>query len=149
MASKRVGAPPASGSSMKASDVGSFILRLGLGAIAVSQAYPSLSGLFEGGGVANPYAKVTESLGLPVALGPAMVWALAVSGVLLVLGLATRFAALLVALAVGFDLYARSTTGVEWVEIELPVMLVCAALALLAGGGGSIALERLFKRRKK
>ena len=98
------------------------------------------------------FARFLDSLGVPYPEVNA--WVAAITefggGLLIVFGLFTRFGALGVAIAMGVAAFlvhlgswdARSN------GMELPVMLMCMALALVFTGPGRISLDALFFRAK-
>ena len=127
---------------------GVALVRLGLGA---SMTYHGLSkllpppgqahaGFFAG---ANYFSTFIVSLGLPFFLGYLSVAAEFLGGLLLLLGLATRGAAFVVAINMLVALFSvnlrHGLTGSEYT-----LALIVMALALVLAGGGALSLDRLL-----
>ncbi len=130
-----------------ATDLALLILRVGTGVIFIPHGYPKMTG--GGGDEKGGYAHLTQSLaqmGLPFPYAfAALVGAIEFfGGLLLILGLQTRWAALALAfvmlVATGRVLSQRGFVG----EADFPFSLLVATVALALLGGGTISVEQLF-----
>jgi putative oxidoreductase len=136
--------------------LGLAVLRVTLGAIFVMHGYLGLAGIGPAG-----IAGYTTRMGYPAALGPALAWYLIVAhgvgGLLLVLGLWTRWAALaqvpimasalfLHHLRQGFFLKGVIVDAAKGVAIaagyEYVLLVLAGTITLVLAGGGRLALDR-------
>lgn len=136
--------------------LGLALLRVTLGAIFLMHGYLGLAVIGPAG-----VGAYTTRMGYPAALGPALGWymilAHSVGGILLVLGLFTRWAALaqLPIMASAFFLYHLRQgfflTGIvldqtQGIAIaggyEYTLLVLAATLTLVLSGGGALALDR-------
>jgi putative oxidoreductase len=140
----------------RAQGLGLAVLRVTLGVIFVMHGYLALAVIGPAG-----VAGYTTRMGYPPALGPALAWYLilvhSVGGILLVLGLLTRWAAaaqlpimasalFLHHLRQGFFLTGIVVDAARGVAIaggsEYSLLVLAATLALTLAGGGALALDR-------
>ena len=138
------------------SGLGLAVLRVTLGVIFAMHGYLALA-LIGPAGVAG----YTTRIGYPAALGPALAWYLilvhSVGGILLILGLFTRWAALaqmpimasaffLLHLRQGFFLTGIVVDPARGVAIaggyEYTLLVLAATITLVLAGGGALALDR-------
>jgi putative oxidoreductase len=136
--------------------LGLAVLRVTLGVIFAMHGYLALA-LIGPAGVAG----YTTRIGYPAALGPALAWYLIlahlVGGILLILGLFTRWAALaqvpimasaffLLHLRQGFFLTGIVVDPARGVAIaggyEYTLLVLAATITLVLAGGGALALDR-------
>jgi putative oxidoreductase len=136
--------------------LGLAVLRVTLGVIFAMHGYLALA-LIGPAGVAG----YTTRIGYPAALGPALAWYLilahSVGGILLILGLFTRWAALaqvpimasaffLLHLRQGFFLTGIVVDPARGVAIaggyEYTLLVLAATITLVLAGGGALALDR-------
>ncbi len=128
--------------------LGIALVRLGLGTSMTYHGFskllppePGHAGLLAG---VNHFSTFVASLGLPFFLGYASVGAEFLGGLLLLLGLATRGAAFVVAINMLVALFSvnlrHGLTGSEYT-----LALIVMALALLLTGGGAFSLDRLLR----
>jgi putative oxidoreductase len=124
-------------------DIGLLILRLGVGGfILVAHGWGKLVG----------FGDLAARFPDPIGLGPTSSLALAVfaealCGLLLVLGLGTRFAAvplLVTMLVAAFVVHADD----PWAKKELALLYAVPFLTLVFTGGGRFALERVIRFRR-
>jgi putative oxidoreductase len=126
-------------------------LRLSLGAIFIGHGAQKLFGWFGGRGLQATAELFATRLGLV----PGMFWALLASageffgGILILLGLATRFGALNIA-AVMLVAMFRVHWGAFFLPsgIEFTLALLGSSLALLIGGGGRLSLDEVIQGRR-
>lgn len=131
-----------------AGDWGLVILRIAVGVIFVIHGYSKFFKVPPVGGAAN-LAKFLGMMGIPAPLF--LAWVVAIvefpGGIALILGLFTRWIALLMAIdmvvaiwkakmARGVKFWAQDTTG--W---EFDFLILAAALALMLLGAGSVSLD--------
>jgi putative oxidoreductase len=127
-------------------------LRLSLGVIFIGHGAQKVLGSFNGPG----WAKWTAmSQAVPFTfMRPAPLWlgaaALAelVGGVLILLGLLTRFGAFLIICTMLTAIKLLWPAFFAPTGIELPVALLGSALALLIGGGGQASIDRMISGRR-
>jgi putative oxidoreductase len=125
------------------------ILRLGLGAILIPHGMQKLFGAFGGMGLTSN-AALFERLGYT----PGMFWGTLVGctefvgGILLVLGLFTRFAAAAVLIFMIVAIKFTSAKGFFWSAggYEYPLLIGICALFVLIRGGGRCSLDRMIGR---
>jgi putative oxidoreductase len=125
------------------------ILRIALGAILIPHGCQKLFGMFGGMGfTAN--AALFERLGY----SPGTFWGTLVGltefvgGILLVLGLFTRFAAAAVLIFMITAVHFTSAKGFFWGSggMEYPILIGICALFFLIRGGGNCSLDRTIGR---
>jgi putative oxidoreductase len=119
-------------------------LRLGLGITLAAHGAQKLFGWFGGYGLKGTAGFFDQSLGMH----PGLLWAtLAGSGeffggLLVLIGLATRFASLTTAIVMAVAVWTMHAGGFFAPNgIELPLALLTASLALLVSGGGALSLD--------
>ena len=136
--------------------LGLTILRVTLGAIFVMHGYLGLAEIGPAG-----IGNYTTRMGYPAALGPALAWyfilAHGIGGLLLIVGLFTRWAALaqLPIMASAFFLYhirqgffltgivIDATRGIAIAGgFEYVLLVLAATVTLVLAGGGALALDR-------
>ena len=125
------------------------ILRIGVGAILIPHGMQKLFGAFGGMGLTNN-AALFERLGYT----PGMFWGTLVGctelvgGILLVLGLFTRFAAAAVLIFMIVAIKFTSAKGFFWSAggYEYPLLIGICALFFLIRGGGQCSLDRMIGR---
>ncbi|HXZ79351.1 MAG TPA: DoxX family protein [Terriglobales bacterium] len=122
--------------------LGMFIARAAAGAIMVAHGYPKVFGGL------HRHAELVHSLGMPGWLGYVSSFAELLGGILLILGLATRFAGL----AVCIDLVV-AIVKVHWKNgftgqnnYQFPLALAAIAFLLIFTGAGPISLDWVFGR---
>jgi len=135
---------------------GLLLIRCIVGFVMFYHGSQKLFGWFEGGGMDGFVGHVGKMGLLPENWGIKPVWlayAAAASefggGILLMLGLATRFAAVFVAATMGvaaFKVHAPAFALPAGMEYALTLMIV--AIGLVFTGPGAFAIDRLFARRK-
>jgi putative oxidoreductase len=125
-------------------------VRLALGAIFLAHGAQKLFGWFGGHGLTATAGFFEEKLGM----APGLLWAgLAgggefLGGLLVLLGLATRFGALTLAVTM-----LVAIIKVHWgafflpAGIEYPLALLAASLALIVSGGGALSLDALLLKK--
>lgn len=107
-----------------------------------------------GGGGMKGFIEHVPDLGIPGVPKEALAWAAAVAefggGILLMVGLATRLAAIPIAITMGVAVFkvhgAQVFSGPGGIEFPLTLMLV--AIGLVCTGPGRFALDSLFRRSK-
>jgi len=117
--------------------VGALLLRLVLGLSMIVHGYEKVVSH----GVLNHYAHYIVSLGLPYWLGYVSAFTEFVGGILVVLGLLTRFAAALIAINMLFALFfvgIHQGFGIYNYIMELAAI----AIMLVFYGAGTMALDR-------
>ena len=138
------------------SGLGLAVLRVTLGVIFLMHGYLGLAVIGPGG-----IAGYTTRMGYPAALGQALGWYLivahSVGGILLILGLCTRWAALaqipimasaffLHHLRQGFFLTGIVVDATRGIAIaggyEYVLLVLAATITLVLAGGGALALDR-------
>ena len=125
--------------------VGLLALRLALGIIFFSHGYPKLA--HQGAGMQGFFVQHGLPGNFVYIAGVLEVF----GGILLVLGLFTRGAALLLAIEMGVAIWkVHSSSGYLAVhEYEFPLTLLTACFALATVGAGTISLDYpLFENRK-
>jgi putative oxidoreductase len=124
-------------------------LRIALGAILIPHGCQKLFGWFGGAGLAK-FATIFENIGYKPGLFWVIVVALteALGGLLLVLGLFTRVAALAVLIFMLNAIYVTSAKGFFWTAggFEYSLLIAFVALFFLIRGGGTCSLDRKLGR---
>ena len=121
---------------------GPFFLRLGAGVIMIAHGAQKLFGIWGGPGLKGFSGYLGSQLGVKPALAWAVLVALVefVGGILLVLGIMTRLAALLIGIVM-----LVAIVGVHWgggfFSFEFPLMILAACICLLLTGGGRASLK--------
>jgi putative oxidoreductase len=125
-------------------------IRLALGVIFIAHGSQKLFGLFGGYGLTATANFFAEKLGMH----PAMLWATLAAlgefggGVLVLLGLCTRFGALNLAIVMSVAML-----HVHWgafflpAGIEYTLALLCASLSLMIAGGGKYSVDALLQKK--
>jgi putative oxidoreductase len=118
------------------SPYGIFVLRLALGACMVYRGY----GKVVPDNAMDHFAHTIVSLGLPYWLGYIFALTEFAGGILILFGLLTRFAAVLVALNM-LVVLVKVDAHHNAEACQLSMMLLAAAIALACTGGGAYALD--------
>jgi len=124
-------------------------LRIGLGAILIPHGLQKLFGWLGGLGLAK-FAVIFANLGYK----PGLFWVIvvglteALGGLLLILGLFTRPAALAVVIFMLNAIYVTSAKGFFWTAggFEYSLLILFVALYFLIRGGGACSLDRKLGR---
>jgi len=148
-ATQRLYIPALGGIYSAVSEFAEPILRIGLGGILIPHGCQKLFGLFGGMGL-TANAALFERLGY----SPGMFWGTLVGcteffgGILLVLGLFTRFAAAAVLIFMIVAVKFTSAKGFFWSAggWEYPLLIGICALFFLIRGGGPCSLDRTIGR---
>ena len=148
-ATQRLYVPALGGIYSAVSEFAEPILRIGLGGILIPHGCQKLFGLFGGMGL-TANATLFERLGY----SPGMFWGTLVGctefigGILLVLGLFTRFAAAAVVIFMIMAIHFTSAKGFFWSAggWEYPLLIGICALFFLIRGGGHCSLDRMIGR---
>jgi putative oxidoreductase len=148
-ATQRLYVPALGGIYSAVSDFAEPILRIGLGGILIPHGCQKLFGLFGGMGL-TANAALFERLGY----SPGMFWGTLVGctefigGILLVLGLFTRFAAAAVLIFMIVAVKFTSAKGFFWSAggFEFPLLIGICALFFVIRGGGHCSLDRTIGR---
>ena len=119
-----------------------LILRLVLGVIFIAHGHPKLFG----GGMEKFVGTVTGRVGMPAFMAYVAALSEFGGGVLLLLGLFTRWAALFIA-----GVMVVATTTIHWNQglvkgYEFTLSLLAAALVLMILGGGWLSVDKLIKK---
>ena len=124
-----------------------LVLRLVLGSIMIAHGWPKV---FHG---MQHHVQFVHSLGMPAWLGYASAWAELGGGILVLVGLATRLAGLLILinmLVAVFKVHLPNglvNRGAGKSGYEYPLALAAMALTLALLGSGPVALDWLLRRR--
>ena len=121
------------------------LLRAGLGLILIPHGCQKLFGMFGGMGL-NANAALFQRLGY----SPGMFWGTLVGctetigGILLVLGLFTRPAALSIVIFMIFSIHFTSAKGFFWSNggMEYSILILLVALVFMIRGGGEYSLDK-------
>jgi len=148
-ATSRLYVPAFSGIYAAANDYAEPILRAALGAILIPHGMQKLFGAFGGMGFAGN-AALFDRIGYT----PGIFWGTLVGcteligGILLVLGLFTRFAAAAVLIFMIAAVHFTSAKGFFWSSggSEYPLLIGVCALFFLIRGGGKCSLDRMIGR---
>jgi len=148
-ATQRLYIPALGGIYSSVSDFAEPILRIALGGILIPHGCQKLFGMFGGMGL-TANAALFERLGY----SPGMFWGTLVGltefvgGILLVLGLFTRFAAAAVFIFMIVAVKFTSAKGFFWSAggYEYPLLIGLCALFFLIRGGGQCSLDRMIGR---
>ena len=148
-ATQRLYVPALGGIYSAVSEFAEPILRIGLGGILIPHGCQKLFGLFGGMGL-TANAALFERLGY----SPGMFWGTLVGctefigGILLVLGLFTRFAAAAVLIFMIVAVKFTSAKGFFWGAggFEFPLLIGICALFFVIRGGGHCSLDRTIGR---
>ena len=125
------------------------ILRIGLGAILIPHGCQKLFGMFGGMGLSGNAALFDR-----IGYSPGMFWGTLVGltelvgGILLILGLLTRFAAAAVLIFMIVAVKFTSAKGFFWTNggFEFALLIGICALFFLIRGGGYLSLDRSIGR---
>jgi putative oxidoreductase len=128
---------------------GALVMRLILGGILIAHGYSKIIPR----GALYSFAQFVVHLGLPAWTGYLSAFTEFFGGMLLVLGLLTRFAALAAAIdmSVAFvkvHLHAGLTGHAGQQGLEFPLALLALALMLVFTGGGLLAIDGAMGRRR-
>jgi putative oxidoreductase len=133
----------------KVGDFGWLVLRLGLAMVMVYHGSQKMFGAFGGPGLSTTLEMFQSKNGIPQWLGMLAIIAETFGGLGVGLGLLTRVAAFGVACTMGMAAYVTIKNSMEWSVSELPIILCCAAICLLANGAGQLSLDAVFFKKKK
>jgi putative oxidoreductase len=125
------------------------LLRIALGGILIPHGCQKLFGMFGGLGLSGNAALFDR-----IGYSPGMFWGTLVGlteligGILLVVGLFTRFAAAAVLIFMIVAVKFTSAKGFFWSNggFEFPLLLGVCALFFLIRGGGSLSIDRMLGR---
>ena len=125
------------------------ILRIGIGFILIPHGAQKLFGWFGGAGFTR-FIQIFESIGYK----PGALWVTLVAltefvgGILLVLGLFTRFAAGAVVIFMIVAVHYTSAKGFFWLQqgAEFSLLILLVALVFLIRGGGDYSLDKKLGR---
>lgn len=125
------------------------LLRVALGAILIPHGCQKLFGWFSGPGLARISASFDQ-----IGYRPGMFWATLVAltelvgGLMLVLGLFTRFAAAAVAIFMLNAIHFTSAKGFFWTQggSEFAILLFVVALVYLVKGGGDYSIDQKMSK---
>jgi len=125
------------------------ILRIGIGLILIPHGAQKLFGWFGGAGFTR-FIQIFESIGYK----PGALWVTLVAltefvgGILLALGLFTRFAAFAVVIFMIVAVHYTSAKGFFWTQqgLEFSLLIGLVALVFLIRGGGDYSLDRKLGR---
>jgi len=148
-ATQRYYVPALGGIYATLNDYAEAILRIGLGGILIPHGCQKLFGLFGGMGLSGNAALFDR-----IGYSPGMFWGTLVGcteligGILLILGLFTRFAAAAVLIFMIVAVKFTSAKGFFWSNggFEFPLLLGLCALFFLIRGGGPLSLDRMIGR---
>jgi putative oxidoreductase len=148
-ATSRLYVPALSGIYRAANEYAEPILRIGLGAVLIPHGCQKLFGIFGGMGLTDN-AALFDRIGYT----PGMFWGTLVGcteligGILLVLGLFTRFAAAAVLIFMVVAVQFTSAKGFFWNAggFEYPLLIGICALFFLIRGGGHCSLDGMIGR---
>ena len=137
-------APSVSWSFEKLRPFALLLLRLGLALVFIYHGYPKLSGK------TAIFINAFKDLGLPAYLVYVVGTIEALGGLMMLLGLFTPVAGLLLFLDMCGAMWKYNfSEGISAVrEYELPLVLALAALTLAATGAGSLSLDHLISRKR-
>lgn len=131
-------------------DLGLLLLRLGTGGVLAAHGAQKLFGWFGGYGLEASAGFFANQLGLT----PGIFWAALAGGgeffggLLLIIGLATRFAALTVGITMAVATFAVHGGGFFAPEgMEYTLTLLAVSIALLISGGGALSLDARFSKK--
>ena len=127
-------------------------VRLALGLVFIGHGGQKMFGWFGGGGFSG-VVKMMEKL----QFSPTVFWAAMAAGgeffggVLVLIGLGTRFGALSIAIAMAIAVLKVHNTAFFLTKngMEFALTLLLAAIALLISGGGALSLDALFFGKHK
>jgi putative oxidoreductase len=148
-AAQRYYVPALGGIYATLNDYAEVILRIGLGGILIPHGCQKLFGMFGGMGLSGNAALFDR-----IGYSPGMFWGTLVGcteligGILLILGLFTRFAAAAVLIFMIVAVKFTSAKGFFWSNggFEFPLLLGLCALFFLIRGGGPLSLDRTIGR---
>lgn len=129
-------------------NVGPLVLRLATAAVFFFHGTQKALGWFGGIGwhrTIETWTAVT-GLGLPSVTGPLAMVAELVICAALALGFFTRLAGIGVVLVMSGTLFAVSKSAPAFPDLEFPLMVWAAGLALLCIGGGALSMDRAVSK---
>lgn len=130
---------------MSSKDLGLFIIRVGIGALFVLHGYPKLMG-----GSAQWVWLGSQMAAIGIRFYPTF-WGFmaAISeffgGILLILGLATRFAAFFIACVMLVALSMHFSVGDPFATYSHPLALLVVLVGIFFAGAGSLSIDRMMK----
>jgi putative oxidoreductase len=138
-------------------DVALLIIRLALGVVMMAHGAQKLFGWFGGPGFDQAVANFASGMGIPPVLGGFSILVEFLAGLAVALGLLTRLAALglaghqvvaatLVHAANGFFMNWAGTPG-RGHGVEMNLVLIAMALALVAAGSGRYGVDAVLGRQ--
>ncbi len=130
--------------------IGLFLLRIALGVIFIAHGGQKVLGLWGGPGM-EVFAQHLQTLGIPPAMAYVSAYTEFVGGILLVLGFATRFASLAIAInmiVATWKVHLVNGFFINWFNVEgkghgyeFNLALIAMALCLAFTGAGKISLD--------
>lgn len=135
--------------SCRAKDLGLLVLRVGIGLIFIKHGYPKLMG-----GQEKWIWLGNQMVHVGITFAPSF-WGLmaavaeCIGGVLLVLGLATRLAAFLMADVMIIAMLMHVNQGDSFTTYSHPMSLLVVFVSLLISGAGAYSLDAFFCDSKK
>lgn len=137
-------------------DCAPLLLRLSLGVIFFAHGAQKVLGWFGGYGWAGTMQFFTQTLHIPATLAAVAFLTEFLGGIALLLGFATRWAALLIAgemVVAALRVHVQNGFFMNWANapdvghgIEMNLALIGAALALVITGSGGLSLDRVLAR---
>ncbi len=125
----------------KIQDLAPLVLRVVIGAVGIYHGHPKLFGGM------GKFVQTVEALGMPGALAWAAAIAEFVGGIFLILGLFTRWAALLFMITMAVAV-AKVHFHQGFGEYEYPLVLATAAFSILFTGGGWLSIDRTLLKKE-
>lgn len=133
-----------------------FIIRIGLGIVIFPHGAQKLLGWFGGYGYTGTMSFFTETVGLPYILGVIVILAESAGALMLIAGIASRFAALgILAAMIGamFTDHIGNGFFMNWFGnqagegIEYFILAIAMSIAVLASGSGRWSVDALLTQR--
>ena len=148
-ATQRLYIPALGGIYTPSHDFAEPILRIALGGILIPHGCQKLFGMFGGMGL-TANAALFDRIGYTPGMfwGTLVGWTELIGGILLMLGLFTRFAAAAVVIFMIVAVKFTSAKGFFWTNggFEFPLLIGLCALFFLIRGGGPLSLDRTVGR---
>lgn len=125
---------------------GPFLIRMAVAAIFFYHGAQKALGWFGGPGWDTTLASWTTALGLPAFLGAIVIASELLISVSLFFGFLTRLSGLGVVAIMSGAVVVLVRGGAGIMDLELPVLVCTAGLALFFLGGGALSLDRAISR---
>ncbi len=125
---------------------GPFLIRMAVAAVFFYHGAQKALGWFGGPGWDTTLASWTTSLGLPIFLGAIVIAGELLICVSLFFGFLTRLSGLGVVAIMSGAIVVLVRGGAGVMDLELPVLVCTAGLALFFLGGGALSLDRAISR---